>query len=262
MQALRGQYAYPPGRLEVAEGDDAPFIDIDGRRLCVVARSTADWARAEVRAGYSSVELDRFHMALLMSECTVDQRHGLLSCVTWGFISGTNLRITPARAFGKARSLKTGAGTKAPQDTADQLRHLGDAQTAARKGEIAAALRACLQIKFIGPAFATKLVMMMRPDIAAVFDSVINERCRNNADAALAAMHGKITSLPSQSATDAFVSRYVAWCAWCASHADALNAQKLKWTDWDGAEHPWRAVDVERAFFAMGRDQAPANGPS
>jgi hypothetical protein len=27
----------------------------------------------------------------------------------------------------------------------------------------------------------------------------------------------------------------------------------MKWIDWDATEHGWRAVDVERAFFALGR---------
>jgi hypothetical protein len=253
MRAMRARYAYPPGRLDIAKRNDVVFLDIDGRRLCVVAPSTADWTRPEVRARHSSIALDQFHTDLLMSECTVDQRHGLLSCVTWGFISGTDLRIKPERAFGRARSLITGAGTRRPQGRDDVLRQLGGAQVAARDGDLAGALRACLQIKFIGPAFATKLVMMMRPDIAAVLDSVINERCHNHANPALAAIHGRMT-LPTASANENFVSRYLQWCAWCTRHAAALNAQQARWTDWDGTEHPWRGVDIERAFFAMGRD--------
>ena len=34
---------------------------------------------------------------------------------------------------------------------------------------------------------------------------------------------------------------------------DRLNASHWHWVDWDGSVHPWRAVDVERAYFALGR---------
>lgn len=39
----------------------------------------------------------------------------------------------------------------------------------------------------------------------------------------------------------------------CASKARELDHSAGRWTDWDGAERPWRAVDVERAFFGLGR---------
>ncbi|QNA89307.1 hypothetical protein G4G28_14035 [Massilia sp. Dwa41.01b] len=95
--------------------------------------------------------------------------------------------------------------------------------------------------------------MAMRPDIAAVLDSVINERLRGHADRELAAMHGPMASLNSAIARDHFVARYLKWCDWCMRQAQAANALQATWPDWDGSEHPWRAVDVERAFFAMGR---------
>jgi hypothetical protein len=132
---------------------------------------------------------------------------------------------------------------------------LDTARRAARDGDLATAVRACLRIKFIGPAFATKLVMMMRPDIAAVLDSVINERLLDHADPELLVIHGRLDTLPSERAREHFVSRYRQWCSWCTRQAQALNAQESTWPDWDGVEHPWRAADVERAFFAMGRER-------
>jgi hypothetical protein len=45
---------------------------------------------------------------------------------------------------------------------------------------------------------------------------------------------------------------YERWCRWCVATAETLNASAINWTDWNGAEHNWRAVDVERAFFAIG----------
>lgn len=259
MRALRAQYAYPPGRLETTQRDDLPVHDIGDRRLHVVTPSTAEWKRPEVRAAHSSIGVDRFHTDLLMSDCEQDRLHGLLSCVTWGFVSGTDLLIRPERAFGRAGSLLKGAGAVKPaQPRAEIGALLGQARTAAQAGDLGSALRACLKLKFIGPAFATKIVMMMRPDIAGVLDSVINDRCLGHADPELAAIHGRMEPPTSAATTERFVQRYLAWCNWCARRGDALNAEGRTWPDWDGAEHPWRAVDVERAFFAMGREAAAA----
>jgi hypothetical protein len=30
-----------------------------------------------------------------------------------------------------------------------------------------------------------------------------------------------------------------------------MNQKQYKWKDWDGSEQKWRAVDVERGFFAL-----------
>ncbi|WP_312183450.1 8-oxoguanine DNA glycosylase OGG fold protein [Massilia timonae] len=257
MRALRAQYAYPPGCLKPTTRQDVNSLAVGTLCLAVVSPTTAEWARADVRAGYSSVALDRFHTGLLMSDDAQDRQHGLLSCVTWGFISGTDLLIKPRRALGRAGSLLNGAGDRKPPQQPEQVTALLDtARQAARDGDLATALRACLRIKFIGPAFATKLVMMMRPDIAAVLDSVINERLLGHGDRELSVIHGRMTPPSSEPALECFVARYLQWCGWCTRQAQALNAQGGRWTDWDGEEHPWRAVDVERAFFAMGRERA------
>ena len=254
MRALRAQYAYPPGCLKPTTREDVKVHALGSRRLHVEVPSTAEWARPEVRARHSSVALDRFHTDLLLSDDTQDRQHGLLSCVTWGFISGTDLLIKPERAFGKAGSLLKGAGPcRPPQDPAEVMALLDTARRAAINGDLGMATLACLRIKFIGPAFATKLVMKMRPDIAAVLDSVINDRLLEHADSELAAIHGPMAILNSARARESFVSRYLQWCDWCTRQAQALNAQQVTWPDWNGSEHQWRAVDVERAFFAMGR---------
>jgi len=255
MRALRAQYAYPPGCLKPTTREDVKVHTVGTLRLHVVSPTTHEWAQPDVRTRHSSIALDRFHTGLLMSDEAQDRQHGLLSCVTWGFISGTDLLIRPERAFGRAGSLLNGAGArKPPQDPGEVRALLDTARGAAGEGDLRTALLSCLRIKFIGPAFATKLVMKMRPDIAAVLDSVINNRLSGHPDCELAAIYGPMLNLNSATAREAFVSRYLAWCSWCVRQAQALNARKGTWPDWDGVEYAWRAVDVERAFFAMGRE--------
>ncbi|MQA21647.1 hypothetical protein [Rugamonas rivuli] len=257
MSALRERYAYPPGRLMTQPKDGGDVIEIGNRRLHVAVPSTAEWARVEVRARHSSVALDEFHMTLLRSGDGEDRLQGLLSAVVWGYVSGTDLVIRPERALGKARMLLHGAGAKKAQSSAEVLRLLGVAKIAAEAGDLAAALRACLEIKFLGPSFASKLVMKLRPDIAVVLDAVINDRFLGHPDAELAALHGSMAAKQSMASRERFVARYVIWCDWCTRQAAWLNARKVTWKDWDGSTHAWRAVDIERAFFAMGRDARP-----
>ncbi|QNA89308.1 hypothetical protein G4G28_14040 [Massilia sp. Dwa41.01b] len=117
MRALRAQYAYPPGCLKPTTREDVKVHVLGNRRLHVEVPGTAEWARPEVRARHSSVALDRFHTGLLLSDDVEDRLHGLLSCVTWGFVSGTDLLIKPERAFGRAGSLLKGAGSRRPPRT-------------------------------------------------------------------------------------------------------------------------------------------------
>lgn len=258
MSAMRERYAYPPGRLMTQPRDGGDVIVMGSRRLHVAVPSTAEWARVDVRALHSSVALDEFHMTLLRSDDEEDRLQGLLSAVVWGYVSGTDLVIRPERALGKARMLLHGTRKSKAQSSAEVLRLLGVAKIAAEAGELAAALNACLEIKFLGPSFASKLVMKLRPDIAVVLDSVINDRFLGHPEAELAALHGSMVAKQSQRIREQFVARYVMWCDWCTRQAALLNARKVTWKDWDGSMHAWRAVDIERAFFAMGRDARPA----
>jgi hypothetical protein len=101
-------------------------------------------------------------------------------------------------------------------------------------------------------SFATKLLMFMNPSVAAVYDDVISQRLRTNVDPALQNMYVS-TGLASSTRRQRQCDTYRDWCMWCREQADAINSGKIKWVDWNGDEHQWRAVDVERAFFALGR---------
>ena len=257
MPALREQYAYPPSRLMPQPKDGSDGIEIGSHRLHVAVPSTAEWASVEVRALHSLVALYQSHMTLLRSGDDEDRLQGLLSTVVWGYVSGADLVIRPARALGKSRMLLHGAGYSTAQSSADVLRLLGTAKVAAEAGDLAAALRACLEIKLLGPSFASKLETKLRPDLAVVLDSVINYRFLGHPQAKLAALHGSMKAKQSKRTREQFVARYVMWCDWCTRQAALLNARKVKWKDWDGSKHAWRAVDIERAFLPMRRDARP-----
>ena len=91
---------------------------------------------------------------------------------------------------------------------------------------------------------------------AAVYDDVISKRLEKQIDQELRNLFVNTKRVVSEKAKMHQATVYSDWCAWCSQKARNLNSSNLlssTWLDWDGSEHSWRAVDVERAFFALGR---------
>src|SRR5690606_242373 len=109
------------------------------------------------------------------------------------------------------------------------------------------------EIKFIAMSFATKLMAFMNPMIAAVYDDVISKRLSTQVDPSLSTLH--VPTLATSTKERALQAiAYEGWCRWCRDKAVELNSAQKKWRDWDASTHAWRALDVERAFFALGRE--------
>ena len=117
--------------------------------------------------------------------------------------------------------------------------------------QIAEALREATQIKFLQMAFASKLLTFMAPNLAAVYDDVISGRLADTAE--LQNLFVSTKNPTSKAAKLKQENIYANWCRWCVEKADNLNANSITWRDWNATEHSWRAVDVERAWFALGR---------
>jgi hypothetical protein len=111
------------------------------------------------------------------------------------------------------------------------------------------ALKAIMSINHLGMSFASKVLMFLAPSSAAVYDSVIAEKLQ-----ALAEKNGNwhpmvVNVLGNYSSQKG--EAYQAWCDFCSEKAARLNEVGSKWTAMNGSEHLWRAVDVERALFAL-----------
>jgi hypothetical protein len=81
---------------------------------------------------------------------------------------------------------------------------------------------------------------------------VISNILADQTDPALRNCRVSTALAPSQKLRFEQCTAYREWCQWCCNQAIALNAAAKKWVDWNGVECDWRAVDVERAFFALG----------
>ncbi len=245
----RGKYRYVPARLILA-GEGAQPFTWGGLNLVAQMPSQAVWDSAEGRSGYSSIALDEYHQALLNSSVATELLHGLASAVFWGYASGSDHVLREGRAVGRVRWLRDGKKNSGPQPTDEIVRHIQDARALLKHGNAGAALVEMMKIKFLGMSFASKILMFIDPKVAAVYDAIISERLNSDAQPnELRAMH-----VPTNGANRILqAQKYAQWCAYCSSRAASLNGRRIRWADWDKQEFEWRAVDVERAFFAMGR---------
>lgn len=250
-QTARQNYAYVPACLVKTSIENDVGLTWSGAHF--VPDIPADWARS--RRHHPSKKLDDFHSGLLNSSHDIDIMHGLLSTVFWGYVSGTNGRITVNRALSKSRMLLDGRGSIVAQDPDEVISHLRSARELVLKRRLARALNEVRRIRFLGMSFASKVLMFMAPDIASVYDDVISQRLKVQEDHDLRRLHVSTAHTASQSIADEQASAYEGWCNWCSERSSVLNTSNITWCDWDGAIHRWRAVDVERAFFALGRPE-------
>jgi hypothetical protein len=131
--------------------------------------------------------------------------------------------------------------------------HLRRCRELLKASQIDEALLEGMRIKYLKMSFASKLLTFMEPRIAAVYDEVISLRLEKQSNPELRSLYVSTTIQTSKNRQVSQAKAYEGWCRWCASKADTLNTLGVNWVDWDATEHSWRAVDIERAFFSLGR---------
>lgn len=249
LKRAREAYAYIPAKLTRArEGGDSD-IRWEDLRLSSSVPSSNWYSDVTQRQSFSSLELDNFHSALLASDDPQQLLHGLLSVVFWGYVSGTDGNIHEARALKRTWWHLRGRANSSPQMPQDIIFHLKNARALLEKAQIGDALIEVMRIKFLGMAFGSKVLAFMNSKAAAVYDEVISLRLEGHSNAALSRLANgvKLTRKADQA------NLYAEWCGWCVEKAHALNTAGALWRDWNGGDYVWRAVDAERAFYALGR---------
>jgi hypothetical protein len=242
----RETYGYVPACMVIAP-DSAGDLIWQDLRLVRQLPSHDEWNTPGGRSKYSSINLDAHHTKLLNGNDDKDILHGLLSAVFWGYASGTDGLFHVVRAIAKAKAVISGRSNSAPQPRAEVLQRLRAARALLQDGNVQDALLLAMEIKFLDMSFASKVLMFINPSKAAVYDARIGASLAGDPDISLQSM-----AVSSRSSTRK-AEAYSRWCAYCVEKAADMNQTGYRWKDWNSAKYAWRAVDIERAFFAQAR---------
>lgn len=247
----RNAYAYAPFCLRRANSGacvDAVLWDMP----IVISGPQADDAPGF--ANFSSAALDQYHGQLLHSDHDEDVLLGVASVTFWGFAQGRGGRFTTARALSRSKQIG-GQGKRSADDGAVIVESVRNIIADLDQGRRADAITRAMGLKHHGLAFGSKVLAFVAPATECVYDEVISLRLEASADERLSALH---VATVGQHRLAEKARAYAGWAELCMSTAQRLDAAGLTWTDWNGEQLAWRAVDVERAFFGLGRPASKA----
>ncbi|QTC00858.1 hypothetical protein JYG33_05155 [Alcaligenes sp. SORT26] len=201
----------------------------------------------------STSKLDMYLNRLLRSEEDSQAVIGYASVLFWGHVSGQDGRLRAPRAHGRVRLALNGRD-RTHRGSIQRMRgvsdfgidvvaaHIREATQSIAANDYAWALQALNNIPQLQIAFSSKLCAFIDPTKCGVVDSVIADKFPQFG---FELAKGFIKN------TSANRARYTDYCMFLQSTAQELNSVERckKWTDRDGVQHSWRALDVERALY-------------
>ena len=242
----RKEYAYPPFCLKrSALAADGTAV-LWGIRVVIHGPSQTDSPNF---AGYSSFDLDQYHHGLLRSDNDDDVLLGVASVMFWGFARGPGGRYTTGRALSKAKNV-AGLGKLKADRAAEIIKTIRNVLSLLDIGKRQEAIRDAMTLRFHGLAFASKLLAFSAPETECVYDEVISLRLKASEDPRLKNLY---VATAGQHHLAEKAAAYEGWAELCAAKATDMNSAGVCWTDWNSTNRVWRAVDVERAYFSLGR---------
>lgn len=244
--AARQAYSYPAGRVQLTQGSPAP--EFGGQFPFIF-----EFAPGEITGLHFDAELN----TLLHNPDPLARARGLANVVFWGFLS-TGFSY----ARNRVRWLVT-PRTKGRRGLADEhvLEQLDESIRQVREGDLGEALGSLHGISQLSRLpFGSKAVAFLAPEKAGVLDSQIKKRLRKwltepegtfLRELADWAVPARVTTKLEEASFRSVRDAYQAWCEKLASIASELNDADAFWTDQASGPQRWRALDVERAIFAL-----------
>ena len=247
LKASRNGYDYPCVFIERAAEKAADTIDLPRGLL---GRYRTDKAQTP-----TSIELDKYHHGLLFSSEAGLRLLGAASVIFWGYFTSNY-----GRAKNRVEQYLTCVG-QAPEIVD---RAIINAAKASRT-DVGTALSNLKPVSQLGQMpFGSKVVAFLAPERAGIYDNRINTLLIAHPSLANVMLDGRspLSADPkSKMMRDASVyvprnqQRYRAWCAALTRLAARLNNASVTWKCSESAEQSWRALDVERALFHLGRPE-------
>lgn len=238
----RNAYSYPPvGLVHLHKSGNFP-----------------DWRAAYYEQRFvDTLRLDEHHFNLLSSSVEDEVILGLFSVMFWGYKTSGAVSVARCNwlAFGKSSNPKNSLNALGKSLA---VRIVRQALEGLRKSDYSGALREIRKLPHVGVSFGTKYLAFLDPENVGVLDDKITKH--------LSA--GTFTSLlgetvvkqlvkPTRESTIDAENRFSAFCLALNKIKDDLNSRSLAWSDASGAEMArFRAVDVERALFAIAKAKA------
>jgi hypothetical protein len=177
-----------------------------------------------------------------------------LGALFWGHASGANGRNIRPRAHGKVRLAYAGQNRIVNGQT-QRMRgildvgktvvvgHIRSAISHIRNDRYADAISELNELPQLKVAFSSKLCSFIAPDKCGVIDSQIAERFP---EIGFLLRGGYVVDNTKNR------MKYGDYCLWLQTRSSSLNSDPCHayWTDRDGTQRAWRAVDVERGLYA------------
>jgi hypothetical protein len=235
---FRSAYAYPAAHLVL--DDHAGDFGLPG----------GQWAKVVTPAqgDVTDAALDAYHERLLRSANPTERLLGTASIVFWGFYT-----FGPAFAAIRVHRHLFGRGNQQITRAEQIADVLEEADTAIKAGNPGAALGMFTGINQLSRTpFASKVVALLDPRRAAVYDNRICKGLRSSPWAANGPFANGVGSVQLRR----IQREYANWCSFTQAIAEQMNegcSRGLAW-HWRGgqaAPQSWRAIDAERAIFAM-----------
>lgn len=234
----RAAYSYPKAYMVRAQGTQVPDIILSP----TVMANYVQPQNGEV----TDLWLDQYHHDLLHSQNADDRQLGLASVIYWGF-------YTHGHHYASNRVQWHVAGHRGMQPTTanSALNSTNSCAIHLNNNCPGLALSQFLNLSQLGSVpFASKVVSFMAPSIAGVFDNRINDGIERIPS--LFHVHGAVKSVGDARCQE----KYQAWCSYLTFIASQLNlgiyhGETWCWSCGEDRRQLWRAVDVERAIFAI-----------
>jgi len=194
---------------------------------------------------HSTIDLDAYHNRLLTSLVSADKVVGVASIIYWGTYYN---KQKPSHGIACHRVQRFQVGNSRSHRSVSSIgidtiaNHVALAQDLINSEKYGKALSEIMNIPWLSRAFGSKVLSFLNPNRIGVYDIHISRYVKRSE------LEMKSTGAMTVSAENTF-NRF---CNYLIEHAEHLNTSATpKWSDWDGKEYQWRAVDVERAMFYL-----------
>jgi len=240
---------------EYINGRNAYEYPAIGLSATEILNNVENWADVYKQQDFNtSLDLDNHHNSLLLSKNDNDILLGIYSVMYWGYItSGAKSRI-------RCNWLSVGNAT----NNQLSLKHMGktaaidiirNSESYLKNSKYSDALMEIRKLPHVGVSFGTKFLAFIDPENVGILDDKIT---RHLASDSFSNILDKETiqnlKKPKNESVNNASIRYQAFCEALNQIKNRLNENSCKWNDLSGAKmNRFRAIDVERAFFAIAK---------